>query len=313
MADWFIDATLGWLASAVLAVIAVLWTLLSNTAFITPDVTALPSVLGIAGRASMIVNVGFVLAVIAAGVTVMLRESMQSRYGLAELLPRLVIGWIGSNFAVPICTQLVAVANAVTAALTGEGVVTSGALLRLHVVIVEAMTNPPSMPLAVVIGLLIVALTLMLIMAWLVRLGVLILLVGVSPLALACHATPFTEAAARLWWRAMLAVLATVLLQAFALHTALAVFLTPDADLVALGVTRDRAGTLDLLVVVCLLWITVKIPGLLRRYVTGGGTGRNPAAVFLRMVVAQQVTGRLRQPFARPRSRPRMAAHAAAA
>ncbi|WP_328469113.1 hypothetical protein OHA21_00935 [Actinoplanes sp. NBC_00393] len=303
MTDWFIDGTIGWLATAVLAVIAVLWKLLSHTAFITPDVTTLPAVAAIIGRATMIVNVSFVLAIIAAGVTVMMRETVQSHYGLGELAPRLIIGWIGSNFAVPICTQLVEVANAVTAALTGEGVVTSGALLRLHVVIVEALTSPPSMILAVVIGLLIVALTLMLILAWLVRLCVLILLVGVSPLALACHATPFTEAAARLWWRAMLAVLAIVLLQALALHTALAVFLTPDADLAALGVARDDSGTLDLLVVVCLLWITVKIPALLRRYVTGGSGGRNPAAMFLRMVVAQQLTGRLRKSFARPRGR----------
>jgi hypothetical protein len=41
----------------------------------------------------------------------------------------------------------------------------------------------------------------------LVRIVITTLLVAVAPLALACHALPHIEGAARLWWRALAAVL----------------------------------------------------------------------------------------------------------
>src|SRR2546429_1217004 len=63
------------------------------------------------------------------------------------------------------------------------------------------------------------------------------------------------------------------MLQALALHTALSVFLNPGANLPALGIPNDPTNTLNLFIVICLLWAVVKIPGLMRRYVTKGSGG----------------------------------------
>ena len=299
MAGWLINGAVTWLAEAVLAIIKVLWGLLSTTAFTTPDVSTLPQVTDLTTKSVMVVNACFILAVIAAGILVMTNGSVQSRYGVGELLPRLVVGWVAANFAIPICQNLVQLANALTVAFTGDGVTSQGSLGQMQQVTVDGLNNSASALLAVIIGLIIAALTGMLLVTWIVRLSVLIILVGVSPVALACHATPFTDGAARLWWRAMLGTLATVVLQAIALHTALSVFLDPNSNLPQLGIPHDPIGTFNLFIVMCLLWVVVKIPGLMRRYVTKGGGGPNVVGLMLRMVVVQRLTGLLRRPLRR--------------
>src|SRR6266540_4215950 len=229
MADWLLDGIVAWLLSFTVDTLNQLWALLARTAFTTPDVTAAPQVVAIAGRSLAIVDTCFGLAITAAGITVMARETLQVRYGVADLAPRLVVGFIAANFSQPICQQAIALANALTA---------------------------------------------MLLVAWLVRLVVLVVLVGIAPVALACHALPYTDGAARLWWRALLGCLGVVVLQALALHTTVSVFLDPRANLPALGIPNDPSGTVNLLIVACLLWATVKSPGLVGRYVTRGGGGR---------------------------------------
>lgn len=301
MTGLLIDGAVDWLASTVLAIITMLWGLLAQTAFTTPDVTTLPQVTTIAGTSLMIVNGVFVLAIIAAGIVVMVRETVQSRYGVAELVPRLVLGFTAANFAVPLCRQLVVLANAVTQALTGDGVASADSFGQMQRVVLDAMRDPANALLTVVIGLLIGVLTGMLLVTWLVRLGVLILLVGVSPVALACHATPFTDPAARLWWRALLGTLATVVLQSLALHITMAIFLNPDANVAALGIPHDPTGTVNLLIVACLLWTIIKIPGMMRRYVTRGGGQHNAAGLIVRMVFVQRLTRLLRVPSRGPR------------
>nr|BFE56366.1 hypothetical protein GCM10020063_008920 [Dactylosporangium thailandense] len=299
MAGRLVNDVINAIAKAILATLNALWGLLSTTAFTTPDVSTLPQVTAITTKSMMVVNVCFVLAVITVGIMVMTNGTVQSRYGIGELVPRLVVGWIAANFAIPICQNLIQLANTLTVALTGDGVTSQGSLVQLQKVTFDAMDNPPSAFLAVIIGLIIAALIGMLLATWLVRLGVLIVLVGVSPLALACHATPFTDAAAKLWWRSILATVATVVLQAVALHTALSVFLNPDANVPQLGLPNDTTGTFNLFIVLCLLWVVVKIPGLMRRFATSGG-GHNVAGTILRMVLIQQLTRVLRRPFGRP-------------
>jgi hypothetical protein len=312
MVAWLLNGAISWLAGITLAVITALWGLLSQTAFTTPDVTTLPQVTEITGKSLTVVNVCFILAVITAGIVVMTKETVQVRYGVAELAPRLVIGFVAANFAVPICRQLVVLANALTLALTGDGVSSTGSFAQLLRVITDSMNNPANDFLVVVIGLCIGALTATLLVTWLVRLGVLIVLVGVSPIALACHATPFTDGAARLWWRSMLAILATVVLQALALQTTLKIFLDPGANVAALGIPNDPTGTFNLFIVACLLWVTIKIPGLMRRYAISGGGGHNVAGLIVRTVLVQQLTGLLRMPL-RARGGGRAAAAASGA
>jgi hypothetical protein len=286
-----------WLVEKDLATIKTVWKLLSELVFTTPDVTTLPQVVTISNTSLTIVNVTFILAIIAVGITVMARETVQTRYGVSELLPRLVIGFVAANFGMPICTQLIQFANALTLALTGDGIDSAHSMAQMLRIVAAALINPSDAMLAAIIGLLIAALTAMLLGAWIVRLGVLIVLVGIAPVALACHATPYTDPAARLWWRSWLACLGIVVLQALALHTALSIFLDPKANLPAIGLPKDPTGTLNLFIVVCLLWTVVKIPSLVRRFVVGGGGQRNIGGLVVRMLLVQQLTGLLRLPL----------------
>ena len=290
MADWLMDNVISWLAKAVLACFKAIWGLLAQTAFTTPDVTTLPQVTAFSGRSLIVVNAAFVLAIIAAGVTVMTHETLQIRYGIGDLLPRLVVGFVAANFATPICKNLIQLANALTQALTGDGIDSKDSFAHLQRVVVAALGSEEQAFLLVIIGLIIAVLTAMLLVVFLIRVVVLVVLVGVAPAALACHALPYTDAVARLWWRAMLVCLGTVTLQALTLHTALSIFLDPNANEPLLGIGNDPNGTLNLFIVACLLWATVKIPGLLRRYVSGGGGNTNMIGAFLRVVVVQQLT-----------------------
>ncbi|GAB3832820.1 hypothetical protein ACFPIJ_58210 [Dactylosporangium cerinum] len=298
MGAFLFDEVLIALLKAVNGTLGALWGMLAGTAFTTPDVTGLPQVAVISARALTIVNASFVLAIIAAGVMVMGRESVQSRYGLAELGPRLVIGWIAANFASPICAWMIGFGNSVTEAVTGDKLRPQAEMAQLTAVLSAALTNPGDALLAAVIAVILTVLTGMLLATWIVRIGVLVVVVSVAPVALACHATPFTDGAARLWWRTFTVLLATVTLQALALHVTLTVFLDPKANLPGMMLPKDPTGngTINLLIIGCLLWVTVRIPALLRRSL-GGGRQQNILGIVLRMAVVQKVTGLLRLPL----------------
>jgi hypothetical protein len=117
--------------------------------------------------------------------------------------------------------------------------------------------------------------------------------VGISPIALALHGTPQTEAAAKLWWRTLLGTLGTVVIQAVALHTTLKVFLAPGNNLTVLGLpgvmgAGEPGAVMNLLIVLCMLLGVLKVPSLMRRYITKGSPSQ--VGTILRVVLIQQVT-----------------------
>jgi hypothetical protein len=120
---------------------------------------------------------------------------------------------------------------------------------------------------------------------------VLVVAVGISPIALALHGTPQTEGAAKLWWRTILGTLGTVVIQAVALHTTLSIFLNPGSSFPVLGLPipgGEPGAVMNLLIVVCLLWGIVKVPALMRRYITQ--TRPSSMGMILRVVLVQQLT-----------------------
>ncbi|WP_410814831.1 hypothetical protein [Micromonospora sp. 067-2] len=296
MDDWLagqiINSVIDWIAETILGALNVLWDLLTATVFVTPDVTQLPQVTAFADTSLSIVNTCYVLAFLWVAILVMGRDTIQSRVGPGDLIPRLIIGLIAANFAIPICSTVIQVANALTAALTGQGITAPGSLQQLRAVTAAALTGQtgasPVGFLLILIGLLIAILLGTLVVQWIIRLGLLIVTVGIAPIALALHGTPQTEGAAKLWWRILLGCLGTVTLQAVALHTTLRIFLAPDANLPVLGLPGDPGAVMNLLIVVCMLWGVVKIPALMRRYVTQSRP--SPMGTILRVVLVQQLT-----------------------
>lgn len=301
MDDWLADQLIGpvttWFAETVLNALNTLWDLLTATVFLSPNVTVLPQVATFADRSLAVVNICYVSAFLWTALLVMGRDTVQSRHGPGELIPRLIVGLIAANFALPICSTAIGLANALTAALTGQDITAPGSMQQLRATTLAALTHQtgtgPAGFLLVLIGLFIAILVGILLVQWIIRLGLLILTAGVAPIALALHGTPQTEGAAKLWWRTLLGTLGTVTLQAVALHTTLTIFLSPDANYPVLGLPSEPNAVLNLLIVVCLLWGVIKIPGLMRRYITQSKP--SALATVLRVVLIHQVTQRLRR------------------
>jgi hypothetical protein len=320
MGDWLAGQIIGpiltWFAETVIGALNALWDLLSVTAFVSPDVTELPQVTAFASTSLGIVNTCYVLAFLWTAILVMGRDTIQSQVGPGELIPRLVIGLIAANVAIPLCSTVIGLANAFTAALTSQDITAPGSMQHLRAITVSALDGQVGASavsfLLLLIGLLIAVLTGTLLVQWITRVGVLVVAVGISPIALALHGTPQTEGAAKLWWRTILGTLGTVVIQAVALHTTLKVFLNPDSNLPVLGLPipgGEPAAVMNLLIVVCLLWGVVKIPGLMRRYITQSRP--NAMGMILRVVLVQQLTRGISRAFGAGRSTARAAGRGA--
>ncbi len=288
MSDLIIGPLLGALSALVLAGLDLAWRLLSMTVLVVPDVTALPQVADLMTTSLGVVDTCFVLAFVWTGVMVMGREWLQA--GLGELIPRLVIALIAANCAKPICTTITGTANALTVALAGER--GASPVPQLKAAVVQATDgigfSSPEDSLILIIAAVVAVLAFMMVFQWITRAGLLILLAGIAPIALAMHATVQTEPIAKLWWRAILAMPATVVLQAVALHTTLQLMLLPNSSLPALGLAGTPGAVMNLLVVACVLWGTLRIPSWIGRLVLQS----RPSKVtgLLRFAVMQQVT-----------------------
>src|SRR6266545_5828112 len=273
MTDWLLGGLIEWLAERVQGMLGGLVSFLTAAFFTSPDVTGFPQVQLLAGRASLVVDAAFVLAIIVAGVTVMTHGTFQIRYEVKDLVPRLVVGFVASNFGVELCQQLIEVANALTAAMVGETASGPQVIEFVKARIVSAMNDPAAAVLAVMIGLIIVVLFYLLLVGWFGRIAALIVLAGIAPVALACYALPYTQPAAHLWWRSLLGCLSIPVVQAIFFSTGVDLLLNPDHNvpILLLGVGAGPTSSTDvfnLFIAACLLWVTVRIPTLVGRYVT---------------------------------------------
>ena len=300
MTDWLYNGLIEWLAERVQGMLGGLVSFLTATFFTSPDVTIFPQAQLLASRSIVVVNAAFVLAIIAAGAIGMTHGTLQIRYQVKDLIPRLVFASVIANFGVELCRVLIEAANALTVAMVGDAASGPQVIAFVKARIVSAMGDPGAAVLAVVIGLLIVVLFYMLLVGWFARIAALIVLAGIAPLALACYALPHTQAAAGLWWRALLGCLATPVLQAIFFTTGVDLLLDPDTNVpILLGIgAAASTDVFNLFIAACLLWFTVRIPKLVGRYVSRGGQV-STAGVVLRAVIVQSITRRLRIPFGR--------------
>src|SRR5690242_3945307 len=123
-----INAVTAWFMSVVTGALDTAWGLASSTLLQSPEVTNLKQVQAFAGTSRVVVDSAYVLAFLAMAIMVMGRGTIQTRYGPGELIPRLVIGLILSNLALPLCSTMIDLSNALTAALTSGGITSSDTL-----------------------------------------------------------------------------------------------------------------------------------------------------------------------------------------
>jgi hypothetical protein len=310
MVAWMLEQLIEWLTGMTLGFLDFALQLLTNLVWYVPDVTVLPAVRSVWGQNMTIVNTVYILAVVAAGVVAMTYETVQVRYGVKELAPRLVLGALAANFSFALLGLVLRLADALVQAIAGAplGDDTTRAVVELHVT--SALASPSNAVLSLVMALLAVVLLIVLVAQWYVRLAILVVLAMVAPLALACYALPGLEQAAGLWWRTLFGTLGTQGLQALMIVGGLRVFLDPDAQLVTVlpvgagGQLATVGSPTNLMIMIVVLYTTFKVPAMMRRWVlrSGGGSGARVAVVLL----AQQVTRGLSRGTAGARAVARM-------
>jgi hypothetical protein len=293
MNGWFdnlVQTILNALTAATLAALDWALGLLAGSVFSSPDVTVLPQVSYVSGRAQLVANAAMVLIVVVVGILAMTNGGAQERYALKDLLPRMLTGFLAANLAVPVVRAAIGAANTLTEALTGQPSTAHGSFNQLRTVIVGASRDEAMLLLVLVMSLLALWMLIMLIVTWLGRLTVLLIVAATGPVALLCHALPQTDPVARLWWRSLVGALAVQVLQAVTLNVAVATLLASDANLPALGLPNDPLGLFNLLITCFVLWLVIRIPTWVAR--NFGGNASRVGAVLggvVRVVLVQQV------------------------
>jgi len=263
------EAINGWFRDLVASALDPTLDLVGRSVLATPDLTAPGGrVRELWGTSAALANTGYVLLVVVGGLVLMAHESLQTRYTVKDVAPRLVAGMVASNLSLLLVGHAIQLTNAISAALLGQGVGPEHVSATLKAVLAPPLDDPDL--LLVLVALVVVVLALVLVGCYVVRVALLVLLVVAAPLALACHALPQTEELAQWWWRALAACLGVQIGQSLALITALRVFFQADrAQVVGLGGGR----LVDLLVAVCLLWLLARIPAWAVRVVLVGRPG----------------------------------------
>ncbi len=298
MIDWLWGGLISLLGKRLLSLLGGLASSKAAALFTSPDVTALPQTRLLSDRTSTVVDAAFVLAIIAAGAVGMTHGNLQVRYQVKDLLPRLVFGFVIAHFGDQMCSMLIEAANALCQALVREPESMPHVLGFAKQRVQGALTNPANALVAVAIAVTIIVLAYLLMVGWAIRVVVLVLLAGLAPAALACYCLPQTQPVAQLWWRSLLGCLAIPVLQALALSTGVILLLNPDHNgPVGLGAVPGDADLFNLIIAAAVLWMTVRVPKLVSRYIGHGGRQMSTAGVVLRAVLIQTITSRIRAPF----------------
>jgi hypothetical protein len=276
------DAIDGWFSHLAVDALNPALDLLGRTVFSTPNFTGEGRVRDLWRMSWGVANSVFLLFILGAGVLGMSFETLQTRYALKELLPRLAVAFVAANASLFLAGFAINVANGLSEAFTSQGVGTARGAAGVVLVLVEGAIDGGGIFLRI-LGLTIAVLVVGVLGTYVARLATMVVLVGAAPLFLIGHALPGTEGAARLWWRALVGCLAVQVGQAFVMITAVRVLFDADG--------RRTSGLpggplMDLLVVGCLFWMMLRIPSYARRLVF------TPRANFAGQVARHAVVGR---------------------
>ncbi|MEV3961513.1 hypothetical protein AB0M34_11535 [Nocardia sp. NPDC050193] len=261
--------------------------LLSKTLLTTPEPGEIPQIGVLWEQSWQIVTTLYVLVVMAAGVLLMMRESLQTQWSIRELAPRLVVGFVAGALSMTIATAAIGFANALAHAVAGGGVDSGSAADAL---IELAVTSDQSRGFALLLYLALVVMLLVLLISYVVRVTITILLVVAAPLALMCHALPGIDGVARWWWRSFAACLGIQVVQSLTLVTVLRVLLTPGGWHLF---GPDANEIVNMIVALGLMFVLIKTPFWLLS-VLKIGQGRSFAGSIVRGFIAYKTLGLLK-------------------
>ncbi|MEV4076644.1 conjugal transfer protein TrbL family protein [Nonomuraea fuscirosea] len=267
--DWIAGWINSWFSNLVALAIEPMLKVLSVTLLATPDVTGNARVFDLWQASAVIANSGFILLATIGAIAAMGHGTVQTRYAIKEVLPRLLVAALAANTSFTICAKIIELANALSAALLGQNFDGRRALTTL-----QSMILPPAQDESFYILLALVAVILMilLLIAFVMRAAMVLLLVVAAPLALACLALPYTDGLARFWWRAFTGLLIAQVAQSLTLVMTVRIFFNQDGRLL-LGLIPS-GQLINLVLALCLLIILVRIPRWVLRPIFAQTAGR---------------------------------------
>ncbi|UGT58792.1 conjugal transfer protein TrbL family protein [Nocardia asteroides] len=261
--------------------------LLSKALLTTPEPGQIPEIGALWNQSWQMVLALYVLVVMAAGVLLMMRETVQTQWSIRELAPRLVIGFAAGGLSMVIATAGIGFANALAGALAGDGVDSSSAADALTEL---AVTSNQSRGVFILLQLALSVMLLVLLISYVVRVTITILLIVGAPLALMCHGLPGLDGVARWWWRSFAACLAIQVVQSLTLVTVLRVLLTPGGWHLF---GPDANEIADMTVALALMFVLIKTPMWLLS-VLKIGQGRSFLGSIVRGFLAYKTLGLLK-------------------
>ena len=216
------NAITSWFAALARDALRPLLTLAGQTLLSSPQAGAIPAVHAMWATSLAIADSAYVLLVLIGGVIVMGHETLQTSYSAKDIAPRLVTGFLAANLSLVLISRATTIANALSAALAGDGVTPATAASALLGTLTAPL--PGGGIFLVLLALAGAVLALVLAVVYVLRLMALVLLTAAAPLALAAYALPQTAWAARWWWRALTVCLAIQVAQALVMTAAVRVF-----------------------------------------------------------------------------------------
>ena len=210
-----------WFTNLVTSAMDPVLDLVGRTSMTTPDLAGNPQISQLWDITRWVANSLFILFVIVGGIVVASHETLQTRVTLKQTLPRIVVGFIAVNASLSLIRFAITFVNGIaTGILAGDssGGVTSGVKDEIHRQLERGGIF------MILVALVVVVLAVVLLALYVLRLTITIIIVVAGPLALLCHASPYTDGIAKLWWRALGGVLAIQVLQAVTLIVFVKVF-----------------------------------------------------------------------------------------
>ncbi|MET9241352.1 conjugal transfer protein TrbL family protein [Nonomuraea sp. NPDC003709] len=274
ISDWIAGWINSWFSNLVALAIEPMLKVLAVTLLTTPDVTGNARVFDLWKASTVIANSGFVLLATIGAIAAMGHETVQTRYAVKEVLPRLLLAVLATNTSFTLCGKIIELANVLSQALLGQNFDGRRALTTLR-----SMILPPAQDESFYILLALVAVILMalLLIAFVMRAALVLLLVVAAPLALACLALPYTDGLARFWWRAFTGLLIAQIAQSLTLVMAVRIFFNQDGRLL-LGLVPS-GQLINLVLAICLLIILVRIPRWMSRRIFAQTAGRGSSVM----------------------------------
>lgn len=249
----------GFFKTIISAALNPLLKLLGDTLLATPSLSSLPRVGELWQNSLQIVLAVYAILIALAGIVLMSYESLQTRYSVKEIAPRIPIGLLAAGLSLFLAGKAVDLANALSHAVMGAGADGSGAGGTLATFVLTSFV-PGADLFTDIMWVVVVGVLVALLLTYVVRVALTVILVAGAPLCLMCHALPQTDGIARWWWRTFGGVLAIQVAQSLTLITGIRVFLSSDGlagDGLFGGVSN---GLVNLLVTLALTYILFKIP-----------------------------------------------------